>query len=237
MSYPVGIVPPRTRSPVPESSSIASYVTLRKSKKPDPRTVSGLIVINCVSCCGGSSQHVHYGQSAGPGLDCSPKAGLYKIHAGCYLTFNNSHEQLALPFCVWALLEKNMDHIYLVVELKMFVKFSLGFWAEALELCTRSGACECPAVRVFTNHSQTIKHLRKQNALFVCVGHFHRTFCSLKFRLLTMHTTQWMLNREICPTENNRRFVEEKLTLRILLLHFKCAEIIRHSILDFSFMK
>ncbi|XP_034541965.1 pleckstrin homology domain-containing family A member 5-like isoform X2 [Notolabrus celidotus] len=38
MSYPVGIVPPRTRSPVPDSSSIASYVTLRKSKKPDPRT-------------------------------------------------------------------------------------------------------------------------------------------------------------------------------------------------------
>ncbi|XP_039988644.1 pleckstrin homology domain-containing family A member 5-like isoform X1 [Xiphias gladius] len=38
MSYPVGIVPPRTKSPVAESSSIASYVTLRKSKKPDPRT-------------------------------------------------------------------------------------------------------------------------------------------------------------------------------------------------------
>ncbi|XP_075326253.1 pleckstrin homology domain-containing family A member 5-like isoform X11 [Odontesthes bonariensis] len=38
VSYPVGIVPPRTKSPVPESSSIASYVTLRKSKKPDPRT-------------------------------------------------------------------------------------------------------------------------------------------------------------------------------------------------------
>uniref|UniRef100_A0A8C4HJK5 Pleckstrin homology domain containing A5 n=1 Tax=Dicentrarchus labrax TaxID=13489 RepID=A0A8C4HJK5_DICLA len=38
MSYPVGIVPPRTKSPIPESSSIASYVTLRKSKKPDPRT-------------------------------------------------------------------------------------------------------------------------------------------------------------------------------------------------------
>ncbi|XP_041794120.1 pleckstrin homology domain-containing family A member 5 isoform X4 [Chelmon rostratus] len=38
MSYPVGIVPPRTKSPVPESSSIASYVTLRKGKKPDPRT-------------------------------------------------------------------------------------------------------------------------------------------------------------------------------------------------------
>ncbi|XP_074488650.1 pleckstrin homology domain-containing family A member 5-like isoform X23 [Sebastes fasciatus] len=40
MSYPVGIVPPRTRSPVPDSSSIASYVTLRKTKRPDPRTVS-----------------------------------------------------------------------------------------------------------------------------------------------------------------------------------------------------
>ncbi|KAM9816478.1 pleckstrin homology domain-containing family A member 5-like isoform 9-T9 [Syngnathus typhle] len=36
-SYPVGIVPPRTKSPVPDSSSIASYVTLRKSKKPDSR--------------------------------------------------------------------------------------------------------------------------------------------------------------------------------------------------------
>lgn len=38
MSYPVGIVPPRTRSPVPDSSSISSYVTLRKTKRPDPRT-------------------------------------------------------------------------------------------------------------------------------------------------------------------------------------------------------
>ncbi|XP_035858804.1 pleckstrin homology domain-containing family A member 5-like isoform X15 [Sander lucioperca] len=37
LSYPVGIVPPRTKSPVPESSSIASYVTLRKSKRPDLR--------------------------------------------------------------------------------------------------------------------------------------------------------------------------------------------------------
>ncbi|XP_072292069.1 pleckstrin homology domain-containing family A member 5 [Eucyclogobius newberryi] len=37
MSYPVGIVPPRTKSPVPDSSSIASYVTLRKGKRPDPR--------------------------------------------------------------------------------------------------------------------------------------------------------------------------------------------------------
>uniref|UniRef100_A0A3B3ZR16 Uncharacterized protein n=1 Tax=Periophthalmus magnuspinnatus TaxID=409849 RepID=A0A3B3ZR16_9GOBI len=38
MSYPVGIVPPRTKSPVPDSSSIASYVTLRKGKRPDSRT-------------------------------------------------------------------------------------------------------------------------------------------------------------------------------------------------------
>ncbi|XP_051976370.1 pleckstrin homology domain-containing family A member 5-like isoform X8 [Xyrauchen texanus] len=36
--YPVGVVNPRTKSPMPESSTIASYVTLRKSKKPDPRT-------------------------------------------------------------------------------------------------------------------------------------------------------------------------------------------------------
>uniref|UniRef100_A0A8C7HGX8 Pleckstrin homology domain containing, family A member 5 n=1 Tax=Oncorhynchus kisutch TaxID=8019 RepID=A0A8C7HGX8_ONCKI len=38
--YPVGIVPPRTKSPMspPESCTIASYVTLRKGKKPDPRT-------------------------------------------------------------------------------------------------------------------------------------------------------------------------------------------------------
>ncbi|XP_077567744.1 pleckstrin homology domain-containing family A member 5-like isoform X14 [Stigmatopora nigra] len=38
ISYPVGIVPPRTKSPVSESSLVASYVTLRKSKKPDSRT-------------------------------------------------------------------------------------------------------------------------------------------------------------------------------------------------------
>ncbi|XP_056138260.1 pleckstrin homology domain-containing family A member 5-like isoform X1 [Lampris incognitus] len=37
-SYPIGIVPPRTKSPMPESSSIASYVTLRKGRKPQPRT-------------------------------------------------------------------------------------------------------------------------------------------------------------------------------------------------------
>ncbi|XP_009298285.1 pleckstrin homology domain-containing family A member 5 isoform X16 [Danio rerio] len=36
--YPVGVVSPRTKSPMPESSTIASYVTLRKTKKPDPRT-------------------------------------------------------------------------------------------------------------------------------------------------------------------------------------------------------
>uniref|UniRef100_A0A673MXR2 Pleckstrin homology domain-containing family A member 5-like n=1 Tax=Sinocyclocheilus rhinocerous TaxID=307959 RepID=A0A673MXR2_9TELE len=39
--YPVGVVSPRTKSPMPESSTIASYVTLRKSKKPDPRTPQG----------------------------------------------------------------------------------------------------------------------------------------------------------------------------------------------------
>ncbi|KAK6317782.1 hypothetical protein J4Q44_G00110730 [Coregonus suidteri] len=38
MSYPVGIVPPRTKSPnMPESSSITSYVTLRRGGRPDPR--------------------------------------------------------------------------------------------------------------------------------------------------------------------------------------------------------
>ncbi|GAA6086665.1 pleckstrin homology domain-containing family A member 5 isoform X1 [Tachysurus ichikawai] len=35
--YPVGIVSPRTKSPVPVSSTIASYVTLRKTKKPEPK--------------------------------------------------------------------------------------------------------------------------------------------------------------------------------------------------------
>uniref|UniRef100_A0A8C5G8W2 Pleckstrin homology domain-containing family A member 5-like n=1 Tax=Gouania willdenowi TaxID=441366 RepID=A0A8C5G8W2_GOUWI len=37
ISYPVGIVPPRTKSPVRDSSSIASYVTLRNNKNADPR--------------------------------------------------------------------------------------------------------------------------------------------------------------------------------------------------------
>ncbi|KAJ8006750.1 hypothetical protein DPEC_G00110460, partial [Dallia pectoralis] len=38
--YPVGIVPPRSSSTLspPESCTIASYVTLRKTKKPDPRS-------------------------------------------------------------------------------------------------------------------------------------------------------------------------------------------------------
>ncbi|TFK06068.1 chromodomain-helicase-DNA-binding protein 6 [Platysternon megacephalum] len=35
--FPVGVVPPRTKSPIPESSTIASYVTLRKNKKIDLR--------------------------------------------------------------------------------------------------------------------------------------------------------------------------------------------------------
>ncbi|XP_064807231.1 pleckstrin homology domain-containing family A member 5-like isoform X3 [Oncorhynchus masou masou] len=37
LSYPVGIVPPRTKSPIiPESSTIAPCVTLRKGRRPDP---------------------------------------------------------------------------------------------------------------------------------------------------------------------------------------------------------
>ncbi|NWV80817.1 PKHA5 protein, partial [Dasyornis broadbenti] len=36
--FPVGVVPPRAKSPTPESSTIASYVTLRKNKKIDLRT-------------------------------------------------------------------------------------------------------------------------------------------------------------------------------------------------------
>uniref|UniRef100_A0AAQ5Z2G8 Pleckstrin homology domain containing, family A member 5 n=1 Tax=Amphiprion ocellaris TaxID=80972 RepID=A0AAQ5Z2G8_AMPOC len=38
--YPMGIIPPRTKSLMspPESSTIASYVTLRKTKKPDSRS-------------------------------------------------------------------------------------------------------------------------------------------------------------------------------------------------------
>uniref|UniRef100_A0A7N4PNG4 Pleckstrin homology domain containing A5 n=1 Tax=Sarcophilus harrisii TaxID=9305 RepID=A0A7N4PNG4_SARHA len=37
--FPIGVVPPRTKSPTPESSTIASFVTLRKTKKMiDTRT-------------------------------------------------------------------------------------------------------------------------------------------------------------------------------------------------------
>ncbi|XP_041114235.1 pleckstrin homology domain-containing family A member 5-like isoform X3 [Polyodon spathula] len=36
-SYPVGVVSPRTKPPTPQSSTIASYVTLRKTKKLDTR--------------------------------------------------------------------------------------------------------------------------------------------------------------------------------------------------------
>ncbi|XP_075459100.1 pleckstrin homology domain-containing family A member 5 isoform X15 [Ascaphus truei] len=36
--FPVGVVPPRTKSPTLESLTIASYVTLRKNKKIEPRT-------------------------------------------------------------------------------------------------------------------------------------------------------------------------------------------------------
>ncbi|XP_057711036.1 pleckstrin homology domain-containing family A member 5-like isoform X2 [Corythoichthys intestinalis] len=38
--YPVGVVPPRSKSPMspPESTTIASYVTLRKTKKPEPKS-------------------------------------------------------------------------------------------------------------------------------------------------------------------------------------------------------
>lgn len=40
--FPVGVVPPRTKSPTPESSTIASYVTLRKNKKIDERPRSAV---------------------------------------------------------------------------------------------------------------------------------------------------------------------------------------------------
>uniref|UniRef100_A0A6Q2XU37 Pleckstrin homology domain containing A5 n=1 Tax=Esox lucius TaxID=8010 RepID=A0A6Q2XU37_ESOLU len=58
MSYPVGIVPPRTKSPnMPESSSIASYVTLRKGRRPDPRTVRGMRPHSAVDqLCAGSAE-------------------------------------------------------------------------------------------------------------------------------------------------------------------------------------
>lgn len=44
--YPVGIVPPRTKSPIgsPESCTIASYVTLRKTRRSEPRSV-GVVLL------------------------------------------------------------------------------------------------------------------------------------------------------------------------------------------------
>uniref|UniRef100_A0A2K5DSC2 Pleckstrin homology domain containing A5 n=1 Tax=Aotus nancymaae TaxID=37293 RepID=A0A2K5DSC2_AOTNA len=48
--FPVGVVPPRTKSPTPKSSTIASYVTLRKTKKmmdlrtERPRSAVGMTV-------------------------------------------------------------------------------------------------------------------------------------------------------------------------------------------------
>ncbi|KFO36584.1 Pleckstrin homology domain-containing family A member 5 [Fukomys damarensis] len=46
--FPIGIVPPRTKSPTPESSTIASYVTLRKTKKMlDLRTAQSLGTDGC----------------------------------------------------------------------------------------------------------------------------------------------------------------------------------------------
>lgn len=43
-SYPVGVVSPRTKSPMPVSSTIASYVTLRKTKKPEPKPVGPFLL-------------------------------------------------------------------------------------------------------------------------------------------------------------------------------------------------
>ncbi|XP_041651027.1 pleckstrin homology domain-containing family A member 5-like isoform X3 [Cheilinus undulatus] len=57
MSYPVGIVPPRTKSPVPDSSSIASYVTLRKGKRPDPRTERPRSAVEQQLCAAESGRH------------------------------------------------------------------------------------------------------------------------------------------------------------------------------------
>ncbi|XP_045079488.1 pleckstrin homology domain-containing family A member 5-like [Coregonus clupeaformis] len=55
MSYPVGIVPPRTKSPmIAESSTIASYVTLRKGRRPDPRMVNERPRSAVDQLCGGA---------------------------------------------------------------------------------------------------------------------------------------------------------------------------------------
>ncbi|NWH47673.1 PKHA5 protein, partial [Fregata magnificens] len=51
--FPVGVVPPRTKSPTPESSTIASYVTLRKNKKIDLRTETAVMYLSYLV-----SQHI-----------------------------------------------------------------------------------------------------------------------------------------------------------------------------------
>ncbi|XP_072255982.1 pleckstrin homology domain-containing family A member 5 isoform X3 [Pyxicephalus adspersus] len=38
INFPIGVVPPRTKSPQLESTTIASYVTLRKSRKPESKS-------------------------------------------------------------------------------------------------------------------------------------------------------------------------------------------------------
>uniref|UniRef100_A0A4W5K094 Pleckstrin homology domain-containing protein n=1 Tax=Hucho hucho TaxID=62062 RepID=A0A4W5K094_9TELE len=55
MSYPIGIVTPRTKSPmIPESSTIASCVTLRKGRRPDPHMVSERPRSAVDQLCGGA---------------------------------------------------------------------------------------------------------------------------------------------------------------------------------------
>ncbi|XP_062850693.1 pleckstrin homology domain-containing family A member 5 isoform X2 [Trichomycterus rosablanca] len=49
VSYPVRVASPRTKSPMPVSSTIASYVTLRKSKKPEPKTDRPHSVVDQIS--------------------------------------------------------------------------------------------------------------------------------------------------------------------------------------------
>ncbi|XP_066525294.1 pleckstrin homology domain-containing family A member 5 isoform X8 [Hoplias malabaricus] len=58
VSFPVGVVSPRTKSPMPESSTIASYVTLRKNKKPDPRTDRPRSAVEHMSVVEGARQRM-----------------------------------------------------------------------------------------------------------------------------------------------------------------------------------
>ncbi|KAI5091164.1 pleckstrin-like domain-containing family A member 5 isoform X21, partial [Silurus meridionalis] len=64
VSYPVGVVSPRTKSPMPVSSTIASYVTLRKAKKPEPKTVALIVyVYKCFhqNCPNSTAEHMSSG--------------------------------------------------------------------------------------------------------------------------------------------------------------------------------